>query len=506
MKLEAGIGIGLGLLGFMALEGLNLVPILFVLALGGLLLLTPLGGRRLGGRRIALQPEPAALASFAEVGGQAAAKQELLEALDFVNRQDQVQRLGIRPLKGVLLSGPPGTGKTLLAKAAASYTDAVFLATSGSEFIEMYAGVGAQRVRALFREARTLARRENKRTAVIFVDEIEVLAPERGKHRGHLEYDQTLNQLLVEMDGLNNHGPLQILIIGATNRSDLLDRALMRPGRFDRVVQVGMPDRGDRLAILELHTQNKPVDPDVDLDEVAKSTFGFSGAHLESLANEAAILALREGLAQVAQRHFQEAVDKVIMGEKLGRRPGRTELERIAAHEGGHALLGELIAPGSVATVTIVSRGMALGYVRRAPADDRFLMTKEQLEQQIDAALAGPVAEEMLCGSRSTGAAHDLRAAADAARQLVLAGMSALGLVAADTVPRGTLHRAVCRVLAERQASVQGVLAGRHPALVAIRDLLLERETISGGELRQLLDELGPAAGEAAEGDLVAHL
>gem|GEM_PF-68542 len=492
VKPETIIGAAIGALVFMGIRGFNVLPLLFMAGLAGLLLFAPMAGK-LGGKRITLRHGARSLVTFGEIGGQTAAKQELLEALDFVNLREKVRSLGIRPLRGVLLSGPPGTGKTMLAKAAASYTDAVFLSTSGSEFIEVYAGVGAQRVRQLFGDARNLAKRESKRTAVVFIDEIEVLAPVRGSHKGHLEYDQTLNQLLVEMDGMRPDDDVQVLIIGATNREDLLDSALLRPGRFDRLVRVGMPDRADRLAVLNLHSRNKPLAPDVDMEEVARSTFGFSGAHLESVCNEAAILALREGAAELTGNHFAEAVDKVIMGERLGRKPSRDELLRIASHEGGHALQAEAAKPGTVASVTIASRGMALGYVRQRPQDDLLLLTKEQLEDNIDAALAGPLAEEMLCGSRSTGAAQDLKVAAETARQLVLSGMTELGPVPADTVPAGVLHRAVRDQLNKREDHVRRFLDSRREVLIALRDRLLEEETLSGDELRSLLGDLGEA-------------
>ncbi|MDP2872985.1 MAG: AAA family ATPase [Bacillota bacterium] len=498
MKIEHGIGAGLGLLVFLGTQGYNVVPVLFLIGLALLLLQAPMAGR-LGGRKITVRPQSRFLVSFGEIGGHVAAKQELVEALDFVNLRDEASALGIRPLRGVLLSGPPGTGKTMLAKAAASHTDSVFLATSGSEFIEVYAGVGAQRVRQLFADARATAKREKRRTAVIFIDEIEVLAPERGTHRGHLEYDQTLNQLLVEMDGLKTEDDIQLLIIAATNRYDLLDPALLRPGRFDRIVQVGMPDREDRLQILSLHVQNKPLADDVELDEVARATFGFSGAHLESVANEAAILALREGCGSITSRHFSEATDKVIMGERLGRRPSDEELRRIASHEGGHALVAEAICPGTVASVTVASRGMALGYVRQIPRTDQLLQTQEQLEENIDIALSGPLAEKMLCGSRSTGAAQDFKVAAEGARNMVLAGMTGLGVVLADTVPAGLMHRAIRDVLAGRERRVRETLESGRGALVRLRDLLLERETLSGDELRRLLMDF-PCGGAVLEG------
>jgi vesicle-fusing ATPase len=485
--IEAALGAGLGLLLFLAWRGWNVVPWLLFGALALLVTQSPLGGR-LGGRAIGVRPQPRALVTFNDIGGLTPAKRELREALDFVTTREQVAALGIRPLRGVLLSGPPGTGKTMLAKAAASYTDAVFLATSGGEFVEIYAGVGAMRVRQLFSDARATARRLGKRTAVVFIDELEVLAPERGVARGHLEYDQTLNQLLVEMDGLRADDDVQVLVIGATNRFDLLDCALLRPGRFDRIVQVAMPDREDRLAILSLHTRNKPLGPDVALDEIARATFGFSGAHLESVANEAAILALRENSPQLRQRHLAEAVDKVIMGERQGRKPTADELRRIASHEGGHALLAELATPGSVAMVTVAARGMSLGYVRQAPRQDQLLLTKEQLEQNVDSALAGPLAEELLCGSRSTGAAQDLRVAANTARQLVLSGMTEFGVMPAETVPPTALHRAVRTVLSGREAAVRERLAANLEALCRVRDQLLQSENLSGDDLRAILE------------------
>ena len=259
--------------------------------------------------------------SFNEIGGQETAKKELLEALDFVMKPHEVKHMGIRPLKGVMLVGPPGTGKTLLAKAAAGYTGSSFLSVAGSEFIEVYAGVGAQRVRQLFNQCRQKAKNEGRNSAILFIDEIDILGGQRGRHSSHLEYDQTLNQLLVEMDGLNGNDGLNILVIGATNRPEALDTALLRPGRFDRVVQVDLPDLEGREQILELHLHNKPVEDNISLEKIARETFGFSGAHLESLANEAAILAMREGRRRIGEKHLLEAIDKVIMGRSWSASP-----------------------------------------------------------------------------------------------------------------------------------------------------------------------------------------
>lgn len=357
---EVLIGIGAGVLVFLYARGFDPVPFLL---LGGFFIILRfyLHGRGLeknyelinaAGDKAVIPP-----VTFADIGGQEVAKRELMEALNFLKDEAKVKDLGIRPLKGILLSGPPGTGKTLMAKAAASYTDAVFLAASGSEFIQMYAGVGAQRVRQLFSQARKLAQKTGKHKAIIFLDELDVLGGKRGKHTSHLEYDQTLNQLLVEMDGLKADDGTRVLVIGATNRVDLLDDALLRPGRFDRRVQVDLPEKEGRLKILQIHTRNKPLAATVDLETIAEDTFGFSGAHLESLVNEAAILAFRRGKKEIGNAELQEAIDKVILGEKLERKPRREELRRVAIHETGHALISELVRPHSVGAVTVAPRG-----------------------------------------------------------------------------------------------------------------------------------------------------
>lgn len=325
--------------------------------------------------------------------------------------------MGIRPIKGILLTGPPGTGKTLLAKAAAKYTNSSFIATSGSEFIEMYAGVGAQRVRNLFETARNLARKENKNSAIIFIDEIDILGAKRGTNESHHEYDQTLNQLLVEMDGIKSDGEINILVIAATNRPDLLDPALLRPGRFDRQVVVDLPDKSGRLQILKIHTKNKPLGEDVNLEAIAENTFGFSGAHLESLCNEAAILAMRDNSDVILQKHFVEAVDKVILGEKSDKKPAEEEIFRVSVHEAGHAIISEIVNPGSVATVTIVPRGKALGFVRQFDKEDTLIYTKEQLEKDIMVALGGTVAELLVLGNRSTGSVNDFEQAVHIAKK-----------------------------------------------------------------------------------------
>ncbi|MDA8345748.1 MAG: AAA family ATPase [Thermaerobacter sp.] len=480
-------GVAAGTLLFLLAQGIDLLPVILLVALFAVVANMPaLRGMT---RRFA-QPVKAGAGSgisFQDIGGQASAKKELVEALDFIQDPEAVQSLGIRPLKGILLTGPPGTGKTLLARAAAQYTGSAFIAAAGSEFIEMYAGVGAQRVRDLFSRARDAARDQGRNAAIIFIDEIEVLGGKRGQNHGHLEYDQTINQLLVEMDGLKPvRDDIQILVMAATNRADLLDEALTRPGRFDRIVRVDLPDREARREILNLHTRNKPLADDVDLDRIARETFGFSGAHLESLANEAAIGALRSGTRMIGHANFVEAVDKVIMGEKLDRRPTPEEMRRVALHEAGHALLAEVLRPGSVASITITSRGGALGYVRQAPDDDRYLHTTQELETDIAVALAGMVSEELTLGGRSTGAAQDFEQAFQRGRLLIFSGMSPLGVVSEQTLPEADLHRALTEIVHSVEERVRGVLSAHVDGLHRVADRLAESERMTGQDLRTL--------------------
>jgi len=486
---EIGIGLLTGAAVFLLTQGVNLLPVVF---LGGLVLLfLQTGGFRSIQRKFAsvVHPSSASLVTFGDVGGQASAKRELTEALEFLASSEHLRKLGIRPLKGILLTGPPGTGKTLLAKASAAFTSSVFLSTSGSEFIEVFAGVGAQRVRELFGRAREIARKQKRASAIVFIDEIEVLGGKRGSHTSHLEYDQTLNQLLVEMDGLSLDDDIKLLVIGATNRADLLDPALLRPGRFDRIIRVELPDREGRLQILNLHTRNKPLSTDVNLDTLAKETFGFSGAHLESLANEAAILAMRSAKEKIGAEHFSEAIDKVMMGEKLDRRPRDSELKRVALHEAGHAIVGELVAPGSVSSVTISARGAALGYTRNTPEDDLYLYTREKIEEEIVVLLSGAIAEEIHYGSRSTGSASDFDRAVSLAKRIVLMGMSPLGVVDADTIPSRSLSRALGAILLEQETKAREMLEPRHSTMVRLSEALTEHERISGEDIRAMLSE-----------------
>lgn len=427
--------------------------------------------------------------TFADIGGQESAKREFLEALAFLKENEKVSRLGIRPLKGVLLVGPPGTGKTLMAKAAAHHTDSVFLAAAGSQFVQMYAGVGAGRVRQLFKQARSAAEKEGKHSAIVFIDEIDVLGAKRGQHQSHLEYDQTLNELLAQFDGVRSAHSVQILVVAATNRSDLLDPALLRPGRFDRIVRVDLPDKEGRLHILQIHAQGKPLAADVDLEKVAAQTYGFSGAHLESLLNEAAINALRAGQPTISAANISEAIEKVMLGEKSNRRPSEKERERVAYHELGHALISEKVRPNSVASITIASRSNALGYIRQSPRNDQYLYTKEELLGAIQVCVAGSVSEELVLGQRSTGAAGDIKEAVNLAKKMVFAGLSPLGVVSSE-LPKSILHETITKIVQEQEEMVWSFLAEFVPVLKELALTLLEQESMSGEELRTRLGKI----------------
>lgn len=487
MVKEIGVGAAVAVLVFLGINGVDVWPLLLLLGLGIVVFATGLMNRLNVGQSRKVEVGVRSSVSFQDIGGQNTAKNELMEALEFVLRPDDMERLGIRPLKGILLTGPPGTGKTLLAKAAANYTDSIFLAASGSEFVEMYAGVGAQRVRQLFREARQIARKENLNSAIIFIDEIEVMAGRRGQHQSHLEYDQTLNQMLVEMDGMSTQEDVRILVMAATNRADLIDPALLRPGRFDRTVRVDLPDRVGREAILLLHTKNKPLAKDVNLGQIAVETFGFSGAHLESVCNEAAILALREDATIVTQGHFKSAIDKVLLGEKLDRHLRREELYRVAIHEGGHAIIGELVNPGSVSSITIAPRGMALGFVRQAPDDDRLLQTVSELKADIAVCLAGSTAERILLGEQSTGASSDFEKAWDIARRMVTSGLSSLGVVQEEALSPEVLYQTVQEIIRDSQELVDELVTSHQSSLLELAALLMEQETLPGERVRELV-------------------
>ncbi len=484
---EIGLGAAAGLIVFLLTRGhfAGAFPILLIM-----MLLLVLHFRRTGavtGGGVGVSGPGASGTRFSDIGGQDRALSELRESLDLVVGDEDAARLGVRPVRGLLLVGPPGTGKTMMARAAANYTNSAFVSVSGSEFVEMYAGVGAQRVREIFKRARREAEKAKLDAAIIFIDELEIVGGKRGRHSSHLEYDQTLNQLLVAMDGMEKDESPRILVMGATNRRDLLDDALLRPGRFDRVVHVECPDFAGRKHILALHLQDKPLADGVDLDALARETFGFSGAHLENLSNEAAILAFREGGGEIRQRHLLESVEKVMMGEKIDRRPSEQQLHRVAVHEVGHGLMAELTDPGSVASISIAPRGGSLGYVRKSAEEDQFLYTEAELKQEIAFSLGGCAAEQVLLGESSTGVSGDFSRAAQLAEQLVFGGMSPAGIVAEETLPQDQLSQLVRDILNREMESVVSAIREHEWVFGAVVPRLREKERLSGEKLRELL-------------------
>ncbi|NWL87258.1 MULTISPECIES: AAA family ATPase [unclassified Paenibacillus] len=489
---EIIIGVVPVLLIFLAFIGVNILPVVFIgLIVGGLFVLAKMrGGIAVGAAqdRRRRKDGPAKL-TFAEIGGQESAKQELIEALDFMVRYEEITKFGIRPIKGILLTGPPGTGKTLLAKAAAQYTNSVFVAASGSEFVEMYVGVGASRIRDLFKDARTRAAKENKESAVIFIDEIDVIGGKRegGQQR---EYDQTLNQLLTEMDGIYTSDTPRILLMAATNRKEMLDSALVRPGRFDRHIQVDLPDKRGRVHILQLHAQNKPLADHVDLEKVAEETFGFSGAQLESVMNEAAIYAMRDSEDLITQLHLSLAIDKVMLGEKTDRESTVEEKRRVAVHELGHAVAAEVVSPGSVNQVVLSPRGRALGYVRHNPQDEKYLYTKDYLEGQIIVALAGAAAEEIYYGGRSTGSSNDFEQALNIVQTMMTSGLTSLGIMNMDMVTKEVLMRENSRILDELAAKSKQILTDHSAIFDNALEILLKEERLSGEQFRCQFSEI----------------
>ncbi|GIP32435.1 AAA family ATPase [Paenibacillus sp. J2TS4] len=484
---EILIGVIPVVLLFLAFLGLNIIPLVMmaVLIIALLYIVKPKMNMEAKRERPGKITKPVAL-TFEEIGGQENAKNELKEALEFIIKFEEIKKFGIRPLKGILLTGPPGTGKTLMAKAAAHYTNSVFVSASGSEFVEMYVGVGASRIREMFKKAKTMAQKENKDSAVIFIDEIDVIGGKRdgGQHR---EYDQTLNQLLTEMDGIHTTETPRILIIAATNRKEMLDSALLRPGRFDRHIQVDLPDKKGRLHILNIHAKNKPLAETVNLEKIAEETFHFSGAQLESVMNEAAIYAMRDSEETIDQRHLTMAIDKVMMGEKTDRETSNEERERVAYHELGHAIVAEVVKPGTVSQVSLSPRGPALGYVRHNPQEDQYLYTKEYLEERIMIALGGAVAEEMFYGNRSTGSRNDFEQALNLVKMMMDSGLTTLGIVDREMVTKEELMKANSSILDSLTARTREILETYRTVFIQALSILIKEEVLSGDQFRNLL-------------------
>ena len=444
------------------------------------------------------------IVTFADVAGVDEAKQELKEVVDFLKDGDKYRKIGAKMPKGVLLVGPPGTGKTLLAKAVAGEAGVPFLNVAASEFVEMYVGVGASRVRDLFNKAKKQA------PCIVFIDEIDAIGKSRGggaANGGNDEREQTLNQLLTEMDGFD--GNAGVILIAATNRPEILDPALKRPGRFDRQVLVDRPDKSGRLQILQVHSRKVLMGEDVDLDAIATQTSGFAGADLANLVNEAALLGARNNRKAVIMADFKEAIERVVAGlEKKSRVLSANERQTVAYHEVGHAIVGALMPGGSkVSKISIVPRGQgALGYTMQTPQEDRFLMMEDELRGQLATLLGGRSAEEVVFGKVSTGASDDIQKATDLAEKSVMQyGMSeSLGPIAFEKTQsqflnNGSTRRAMSgEVAAEIDRLVKQSITQAHETAVAIlnlnRDLLesmtqvlLAEDVLEGQQLKEML-------------------
>ena len=441
--------------------------------------------------------------TFADVAGMEEAKQELREVVEYLKDPGKFERIGGKVPKGVLLVGPPGTGKTLLARAVAGEAGVPFFSISASQFIEMFVGVGASRVRDLFAGARKEA------PSIIFIDEMDAVGRSRGAGfgGGHDEREQTLNQLLSEMDGFDPHE--KVIVMAATNRPDVLDPALLRPGRFDRRVVIERPDWRDRESILKVHTRKTPLSPDVDLTVIARGTPGMTGADLENLVNEAAILAARENTSSVSMRHMEEAKDKILMGGERKMFLSQEEKRITAYHESGHVLVAKLL-PGTdpIHKVTIIPRGMALGVTQQLPEDDRYHYPKSYLMNRLSVILGGRVAERSVFGDISTGAQNDLKTVTEIAEKMVCQwGMS--DRIGPITFSRGEEHpflgmklaqektfseemawlidQEIAEIIRNAEAVAEEIILTNRDKLDALANALLAEETLDGKRIDEVL-------------------
>ena len=516
--------------GFWATMLINLIPVILIVgALFWIMTQSQGGGGRVmqfGKSRHKTVNKDMPKTTFVDVAGVEEAIEELGEVKEYLANPSKFQAMGAKIPRGVLLVGPPGTGKTLLARAVAGEAGVPFFTISGSDFVEMFVGVGASRVRDLFEQAKATA------PAIVFIDEIDAVGRHRGAGLGggHDEREQTLNQLLVEMDGFDQRST--VIVMAATNRPDILDPALLRPGRFDRQVIIDRPDLSGRKGILRVHSKGKPLDPGVDLDTVAKRTPGFTGADLANVINEAALLAARRGKQSVTDSEFDEAIDRVMAGPERKTRV-MTERERrmIAYHEGGHALVAYVLPNADpVHKITVIPRGRALGYTLTLPEDDRVLMTREELTDELAMLLGGRVAEEIVVGDVTTGAQNDIERATKIARAMVTEyGMSdRMGPLTLGTKQHEVflgrdfssnpdyspqvaydIDREVVMLIDQAHDEALEILTEHRASLDRIAELLLEKETIDKDELVEMLTDVPKRAarvvGSSGSGIAVAR-
>jgi cell division protease FtsH len=447
-----------------------------------------------------IKPDSAGSIKWDQVAGADEAKAELQEVIDFLREPKRFTDVGAKVPKGILLHGPPGTGKTLLAKAVANESGAQFFAQSAASFVEMFAGLGAARIRRLFSMARDAA------PAVVFIDEIDAVGAVRGSDNNS-EREQTLNQLLVELDGFSAGG--EVVVIAASNLLEKLDPALLRPGRFDRQIFVSPPDVKGRRAILGVHTRDKPIDPDVDFDRVARRTAGLTGAELANICNEAAIAAVRGGRGQVMQTDFDYALERVVAGMETPRTLNEHEREVVAFHEAGHALCAELL-DGATPThrISIIPRGKALGYTLHFPDEDRYLSTQEELIDQLTVSLGGRAAEQLVFGSITNGASDDLRKVAELTRRMIHewamgTSVSALQLNAeggAVSDRTRELRDAEQQHLAdEAMRRAVGLIIEYRAELDALANALLRHEVLEREEIEAIMAGVAPIVRNSGE-------
>jgi cell division protease FtsH len=481
------------------------------------------GVMTVGKNRARIMGEEGTGVTFGDVAGADEAKQELVEVVEFLKTPDKFARLGAKIPKGVLLVGPPGTGKTLLARAVAGEADVTFFSISGSEFVEMFVGVGAARVRDLFEQAKRQA------PCIVFIDELDALGKQRGgggPMGGHDEREQTLNQLLVEMDGFDTR--TGVIIMAATNRPEILDQALLRPGRFDRQVLVDRPDMAGRLAILAVHSKNIALGDDVDLLLVARRTPGFVGADLANLLNEAALLAARDDKDAVEAVDIEHAIDRIIAGlEKKNRLVHEREREIVAYHEAGHAIVAERARfADPVHKISIIPRGVAaLGYTQQLPTDDRYLVQRQELKDRLAVLMGGRAAEEIVFGDTSTGAGNDLERATDMARRMVAElGMSPKlgpvnfarrqsaflqaenGHIDYSEATAQLIDGELQLLLVEGYDRALDILRQDRDILDRLAQLLLDKEVVERDELRKLMGDVSRPAAEHGPDRQVGHV
>lgn len=427
--------------------------------------------------------------NFNDVAGLEEIKDDLMDIIDYLNNEERYKSMDAKVPRGVLLYGPPGTGKTLIAKAVAGEAKATFIYSSGSEFVEKYVGVGAKRIRMMFDRARKEA------PSIIFIDEVDALGSKRSSESNN-EKDQTLNQLLIELDGFNNTS--NVIVMAATNRLDLLDEALLRPGRFDRKIYVGNPNYFSRLKILEVHTKNKPLDKKVALAEIATKTHGFSGAQLANIANEAALKAIKDNSKKINSENFEYAIEKVAAGLEIKHSTvSEREKRTVAYHEAGHAVVSKILNMDKIQKISIIPRDKALGYVLKFPTEDKFLYTKAELMNKVTVLLAGRAAEEVFIGEISTGASNDIKESTNIIYEIICS--YGMGENTVNTCIDERLFKYYLESIRDEAADMTkeayknalGIINANMKLVESVAEFLLKNETMNSDQLDALAEKAG---------------